>query len=57
MSVMTSQISNFMDLSKAQKSKDIGNKIFFLQMKKPIFIKNYNLVKNNFVAELTFKHV
>ena len=50
MSMMTSQILNFMDLSKAQKSKQIGNKI----LKKLILI-NYNLLKNNFVAELTFK--
>ena len=48
--MMTSKISNFLDLSEAEKSKQIGNKI----LKKLIFI-NYNMMKNNFVAELTFK--
>ena len=60
---MTSQILKFVDFIKTQKSKYLENKtLFFLQIKKTllynytsIHIKGYFIVKNSFVAEVTFK--
>ena len=54
--MMTSQILQFMDFTKTQKSKYLQNEIFILQIKKShyLHIKDYVMAKNTFVAEVTF---
>ena len=54
--MMTSQILQFMDFIKTQKSEYLQNEIFFLQIEKNhyLHIKDYVMAKNTFVAEVTF---
>ena len=52
---MASQILKFLDSSKIQKSKYRENKkLFFLQKKKLLYVKSHSMVKNSFLAEVTF---
>ena len=56
MSMMTSQILQFVDFTKTQKSKYLQNESFFLQIKKSLIThQGLNYGKNTFVAEVTFK--
>ena len=55
MSMMTSKILQFVDLTTTQKSKYLKNKTFFLQIKKFINYTSRTSFGNSFVAELTFE--
>ena len=56
MSMMTSQILQFVDFTKTQKSKYLQNEIVFFQIKKSLITHQRILYgKNTFVVEVTFK--
>ena len=57
MSMLMSQILQFMDFTETQKSNHIQNKTFFLQIKKFINCISRTTLwqKNTFVAEVAFK--
>ena len=57
MSMMTSQILQFVDFTKTQKSKYLENETFFLQIKKFINYTSRATLwqKSTFAAEVTFK--
>ena len=56
MSMMTSQILQFVDFTKTQKSKYLQNKTVFFQIKKSLITHQRILYgKNTFVVEVTFK--
>ena len=52
---MTSQILKSVNFSNTYKPRYLGNKISFWLQIKDKFIKGYSVVKNSFVAEVTFK--
>ena len=56
MSMMTSQILQFVDFTKTQKSKYLQNETVFFQIKKSLITHQRILYgKNTFVVEVTFK--
>ena len=57
MLMMTPQILKSVDFTKTQKSKNLENKTFLLQIKKihKFDMKGYFIGKNSFVQEVTFK--
>ena len=57
MSMMTSQILKFVDFTKTQKSRYLGNETIFVHIKKSLITHQGLLYgKKHFVEEVTLKH-